>query len=167
MTPVPALIEDYVLKSPIVEVQETLIWLDDGSSAGLLDYFARHAGQRGGRPFGSHLEATRHLAIEVARFLRENWESRPAAQAYPDVPLAVRTIDEIPPLPKGLPVIFALTGAPRGDQLKELKRLSKARYTDSRTVLPATCPEIFLRLIRREGLATWTVWREESGHTSR
>lgn len=151
-----AVIEDFVLQSGD---QEELVWLEDGSEIGLLRYFAVRAGQRTSPHLSGHLEAFRHVAIEAARYLRDSWDGRPGALPYPDeVPLAVGSLAEVPELPSELPVIFAITDPPRGDEFERLRRLARPRYTDTRVLLPAACPDLLLRLLRREGLATWTTW---------
>lgn len=158
-----AVVECNVLRSPHEEVQEQLVFLPDGNPTALVTYLAEHAGGRAGRPFSGHLEAMRHLAREAAYTLREHWSSRPGVEPYPDdVPIAVRTLDDVPRLPDGLPVIFALTDAPRGDQLASLKLFASTRYTDSRTLLPAATPAILLQVLRREGLASWSSWKVRS-----
>ncbi len=146
---------------------EQLIWLSDGSEMALLTYLAATAGTQTPHPamrFKDHLEATRWLAEQAAFFLRASWggidhDCRP----YPDVPLTVPTLKEVPALPKGVPPIFALSEAPRPDEVGRLKRLAKLRYTESSFYAPATMPGILLNLLRREGLLSISKWEVDAG----
>lgn len=138
------------------EVSEELVWVDGDESA-LIRYLAERAVPGSHMRFRTHLDETRHLATEIARWLRDCWNSRDDVQRYPaGTPLAVRSVSEIPRLPRGVPVIFAVTGPPRNDELAVLKRYAQSRYTESKILLPACHPSLLLEVIRREGIASWT-----------
>lgn len=160
-TSTAAVITCNVLRSSSEELQEELIFLPEGGNeTTLLAYLAENCGGRAGRPFSSHLEAMRHLAVEAATLLREHWNSRPGVTPFPDdVPIMVPTLDDVPAgLPPGVPLFFALSDPPRGDQLAALRNYAKARYTDSRTLLCAATPALMLAVLRREGLVSVESW---------